>query len=53
MAKAVGLFLGAVALVGSFIDYIDLVSNISASRSLGADYELLNIKLYIEKTLLL
>jgi hypothetical protein len=53
MAEVAGLFLGAVALLGTFKDCIDLFSYISAARSLGNDYEILNTKLDIEKTLLL
>ena len=53
MAEAAGLALGIVALAGVFKDCVDLFAYISASRNLGQDYELLNIKLDIEKTLLL
>jgi hypothetical protein len=53
MAEAVGLVLGAVALLSTFKDCLDLFQDISAARSLGSDYELLNTKLDIEKTLLL
>ncbi|RYP57756.1 hypothetical protein DL770_010591 [Monosporascus sp. CRB-9-2] len=53
MAEAVGLTLGIVALAGTFKDCINLFDYISASRSLGLDYELLDTKLDVEKTLLL
>ena len=53
MAEAVGVALGALALLSAFKDCIDLFSTISAAKSLGVDYEILNTKLDIEKTLLL
>jgi hypothetical protein len=53
MAEVAGLFLGVAALLGTFKDCIDLFSYISAAKSLGNDYEILNTKLDIEKTLLL
>jgi hypothetical protein len=53
MAEAVGLTIGALALLSTFKDCIDLFSTISAAKSLGADYEFLNTKLDIEKLLLL
>lgn len=53
MAEAVGVALGTLALLSTFKDCIDLFSTISAIKSLGLDYEILNTKLDIEKTLLL
>ncbi|RYO80686.1 hypothetical protein DL766_000327 [Monosporascus sp. MC13-8B] len=53
MAEAVGLTLGIVSLAGTFKGCIDLFDYISASRSLGLDYELLDTKLDVEKALLL
>ena len=53
MAEAAGLVLGVIGLIGSFKDCVDLFSYISAARSLGRDYEVLNTKLDVEKTLLL
>lgn len=53
MAEAVGVALGALALLSAFKDCIDLFSTISAAKSLGVDCETLNTKLDIEKTLLL
>ncbi|ERF68231.1 hypothetical protein EPUS_08668 [Endocarpon pusillum Z07020] len=53
MAEAVGVALGALALLSAFKDCIDLFSTISAAKSLGVDCEILNTKLDIEKTLLL
>lgn len=53
MAEAAGLTVGVVALAGVFKDCIDLFSYISAARSLGSDYELLQMMLDVEKTTLL
>jgi len=56
MAEVAGLVLGAAgvaALVGVFKDCVDLFSLISAAQSLGRDYELLQVKLDVEKTLFL
>ncbi|RYP04282.1 hypothetical protein DL764_004545 [Monosporascus ibericus] len=53
MAETAGLVVGVVALAGLFKDCVDLFSCISATKSLGRDYEVLNTKLDIEKTLLL
>ena len=53
MAEAVGLVLGTVALLSTFKDCIDLFSTISAAKSLGVDYEIVNTKLDIEKVLFL
>jgi hypothetical protein len=56
MAEVASLVLGAAvvaALVGVFKDCIDLFSLISAARSLGCDYDLLEVKLDVEKTLFL
>ncbi|KAL6361374.1 hypothetical protein LRP88_04842 [Fusarium phalaenopsidis] len=46
-----GLTVGAVALIGTFKDCIDLYSMISAARSLGKDAALLETKLDVEKML--
>ncbi len=53
MAEAAGLAIGVIALAGVFKDCVDLFDYFCASRSLGRDYELLETKLDIEKTLLL
>jgi hypothetical protein len=53
MAEVAGLALGVVALAGVFKDCIDLFSYISAARSLGNDYEILQTMLDVEKTTLL
>ncbi len=56
MAEVVGLVVGAVGLagvVGAFKDVVDLFSLFSDSRHLGRDYEILDAKLDIEKTMLL
>jgi hypothetical protein len=53
MAEAAGLVLGTIALVSLFQDCVDLLSKISAAKSIGRDYAMLNAKLDIEKTLLL
>lgn len=56
MAEVVGLVLGAVGVagvVGAFKDVVDLYSLFVDSKNLGQDYELLDTKLDIEKTMLL
>ena len=53
MAEVAGLTVGVLSLVGAFTTCIDLFSYVSAARSLGEDYRLLNAKLDIEKSLLL
>lgn len=53
MAEIAGLVLGTLALVGVFEDCIGLISQITAAKSMGQDYEKLDTKLDIEKTLLL
>lgn len=56
MAETAGLILGVVGvagLIGAFKDTIDVFALYSASKSLGRDSEILDIKLEIEKTLLL
>jgi len=53
MAEVAGILLGVVPLISCFKDCVDLFSYISVGRSLGRDYELLNTKLDVEKTLLL
>jgi len=53
MAEAAGLAVGAIALIGTFKDCIDLLAYISAARSFARDCEILNTKLDVEKTLLL
>ncbi|EEU47526.1 uncharacterized protein NECHADRAFT_35981, partial [Fusarium vanettenii 77-13-4] len=49
--EVAGLTIGAVALIGTFKDCIDLYSMISAARSLGKDAALLETKLDVEKML--
>lgn len=51
--EAIALSIGVLALVGVFKDWIELISLISASRTLGRDFELLNAKIDIERALLL
>ncbi|MBE3044219.1 NACHT domain-containing protein, partial [Candidatus Bathyarchaeota archaeon] len=51
--EAVGLAVGALALVGVFKDCVDLLSYIDTARSLGRDYEVCQTKLEVEKTLFL
>ncbi|KAM7213976.1 Prion-inhibition and propagation domain containing protein [Rhypophila decipiens] len=51
--EVAGLAVGVVALASIFKDCIDIISNISAIRSMGRDAEVLNTKLDIEKTLFL
>jgi hypothetical protein len=56
MAEVVGLVLGAVGVagvIGAFKDVVDLYSLFVDSKNLGQDYELLDTKLDIEKTMLL
>ncbi|KAH6847636.1 prion-inhibition and propagation-domain-containing protein [Chaetomium sp. MPI-CAGE-AT-0009] len=56
MAEVAGLALGVAGLagiIGAFKDAIDLFSLFLDSRQLGRDYEILDIKLDIEKALLL
>lgn len=56
MAETAGLVLGVVGvagLIGAFKDTIDVFALYSASKSLGRDSEILDIKFEIEKTLLL
>ncbi|KAF2820453.1 hypothetical protein CC86DRAFT_333969, partial [Ophiobolus disseminans] len=53
MAEVAGLVLGTLALVGVFEDCVGLISQIAAAKSMGQDYEILETKLDIEKTLLL
>ncbi|KAH7076866.1 prion-inhibition and propagation-domain-containing protein [Paraphoma chrysanthemicola] len=53
MAETTGLVLGTLALVGVFEDCVVLISQIAAAKSMGQDYEILDTKLDIEKTLLL
>ncbi|KAK3898854.1 hypothetical protein C8A05DRAFT_46934 [Staphylotrichum tortipilum] len=56
MAEVAGLVLGAVGLagvVGAFKDVVDLYSLFVDSKHLGKDYEILDTKLDIEKTMLL
>lgn len=53
MAEVAGLALGVIALAGIFKDCLEIFSYISAVRSLGQDYEILETKLDVEKTLLL
>ncbi len=51
--EVAGLAVGVVALASIFKDCLDIISNISAVRSMGRDAEVLNTKLDIEKTLFL
>ncbi|KAI9147256.1 Heterokaryon incompatibility protein s [Paramyrothecium foliicola] len=51
--EAAGLAIGVVTLAGTFNDCITLFSYFSSYRSLGRDYEILETKLDVEKTLLL
>ena len=54
--EAAGLVVGVVGLarlIGAFKDAIDLFHNFTESRAFGRDYEILDTKIYIEKTLLL
>ncbi|KAK4035203.1 hypothetical protein C8A01DRAFT_18092 [Parachaetomium inaequale] len=56
MAEVAGLALGVVGLagiVGAFKDVVDLFSLFVDSKHLGRDYEILDTKLDIEKTMLL
>lgn len=53
MAEVAGLVLGTLALIGVFEDCVEMVSQIAAAKSMGQDYEILETKLDIEKTLLL
>ncbi|KFA77438.1 hypothetical protein S40288_03077 [Stachybotrys chartarum IBT 40288] len=51
--EAAGLAIGIFALAGSFGDCVDLFSYFSSYRSIGRDYEILEAKLDVEKTLFL
>ncbi|RYP76253.1 hypothetical protein DL771_001872 [Monosporascus sp. 5C6A] len=51
--EAAGLVIGVVTLAGTFKDCVDLFSYFLSYRSLGRDYEILEAKFDIEKTLLL
>ncbi|KAH7019739.1 prion-inhibition and propagation-domain-containing protein [Ilyonectria destructans] len=51
--EAAGLVIGVVALAGTFKDCVDLFSYFLSYRTLGRDYEILEAKLDVEKTLLL
>ncbi|KAM0556074.1 hypothetical protein ACHAPJ_006062 [Fusarium lateritium] len=51
--EPVGLALGVVGLAGVFKSCIDLFSYFASHRSMGRDYEILDAKLQVEKTLLL
>lgn len=51
--EAIGLGIGVVGLAGVFKSCVDLFSYFSSHRSLGRDYEILEAKLHVEKTLLL
>jgi hypothetical protein len=56
MAEVAGLALGVVGLagvVGAFKDVVDLFSLFADTKHLGRDYEILDTKLDIEKTILL
>lgn len=51
--EPIGFAISVVSLVGVFKECVDLFSLISATSSLGNDFEILNAKLDVEKTLLL
>jgi hypothetical protein len=51
--ETAGLVLGVLTLAGTFKDCIDLFSYFSAYKKVGRDYEILEAKLDVEKTLLL
>lgn len=51
--EAAGLALGTIALISIFKDCIDVFSLICMARQAGRDFDILNTKLDIEKTLLL
>jgi hypothetical protein len=56
MAEVAGLVvgvLGIAGLIGAFKDAIDLFNKFTDSRELGRDYEILDTKIDIEKTILL
>ena len=53
MAEAADLVVGAVALVGTFCDCIELFSYITVSRDFRGDYHFLSLKLDIERLRLL
>ncbi|KAK4201687.1 prion-inhibition and propagation-domain-containing protein [Triangularia verruculosa] len=53
MAETAGLVVGVLALAGLFNDCLELLSHISALRSMNYDGELLDTKLDVEKTLFL
>lgn len=53
MAEIAGLALSIIAVVGVFNDCVDILSRISAARSMGTDSERLNTKVDIERALLL
>ncbi|KAJ4365171.1 hypothetical protein N0V83_008789 [Neocucurbitaria cava] len=56
MAEVAGLVVGVaglVGLVGAFKSVVELFHNFVDSRDLGRDYEILDVKLDIEKTILL
>lgn len=53
VSEIIGLTIGAVALVGTFKDCIDVLGMIVSAHSLLDDAEVLNTKLDVEKLLLL
>jgi hypothetical protein len=53
MAEAAGLVLGVVGLISVFKDAVDLFNDFTDSRDLGRDYEILDSKIDIERTILL
>ncbi|EEU34855.1 uncharacterized protein NECHADRAFT_55084 [Fusarium vanettenii 77-13-4] len=53
MAEPVGITLGVLGLLGTFENCVELFAYFSASRSLGRDYEFLEIGLDLEKSSLL
>jgi hypothetical protein len=56
MVEVVGLVIGVVGLagvIGAFMDAVDIFNDFTASRDLGRDYEILDNKIDIERTILL
>ncbi|KAI1773520.1 prion-inhibition and propagation-domain-containing protein [Hypoxylon cercidicola] len=53
MAETAGLVVGVATLIGTFKDCVDLFLYIDSARSITGDYEVLETKLEIERTLFL
>ncbi|KAI1353533.1 prion-inhibition and propagation-domain-containing protein [Xylaria sp. FL0043] len=53
MAEAVGLALGVVGLAGTLKSCADLISFFSSNKSFGRDHQILEVKLNVQKALLL